>query len=129
MGAAADTVNSLYQFFAKGDLPGVMGVLDPKVHWREADGYPYAGVYIGPEAVQKGVFDRIIGEWSSYTTVPSEVVEQGETVIGLGTYTGTFKATGKTFSCPFAHVFRVRDGKIVYFDQHTDTHLVQQVLR
>lgn len=129
MSAAGRVVEQLYQAFARKDLPGVIALLDPKVRWREADGYPYAGVYHGPEAVKREVFDRIIGEWSSYTTVPSEIIEQGETVVGLGTYTGTYAATGKTFTCPFAHVFRVRNGRIVDFDQHTDTALVQQVLR
>jgi len=129
MGSAAAVVESLYRSFALKDLAGVIGVLDPDIRWREADGYPYAGTYHGPEAVKAGVFDRIVGEWSSYTTVPSEVIEHGETVIGLGTYTGTFAKTGKTFTCPFAHIFRVRGGKIIDFDQHTDTHLVQQALK
>ena len=129
MKESARVVERLYQAFAEKDLAGVIAMLDPKVRWREADGYPYAGIYHGPDAVKAGVFDRIVGEWSSYTTVPTEIIEQGETVVGLGTYTGTFAATGKTFSCPFAHVFRVRNGRIFDFDQHTDTALVQQALR
>lgn len=129
MGAAAEVIKGLYQSFAKGDLAGVLGVLDPQVSWREADGYPYAGTYVGPDAVRKHVFERIMGEWSSYTTVPTELVEQGETVVGLGTYTGTYGATGKTFTAPFAHVWRVRGGRIVFFDQYTDTALVQAVLK
>lgn len=129
MGAAAEIISGLYKSFAKGDLAGVIGILDPQISWREADGYPYAGTYIGPDAVRKGVFEKIMGEWSSYTTVPTELVEQGETVVGLGIYTGTFAATGKTFTAPFAHVWRVRNGKIVFFDQYTDTALVQAALK
>lgn len=129
MGSAANVVEGLYRSFADKNLAGVIAVLDPQIRWREAEGYPYAGVYHGPEAVKSGVFERIIAEWSSYTTVPSEVIEQGETVVGLGTYTGTFAKTGKTFTCPFAHIWRVRNGKIIDFDQHTDTHLVQQALK
>ncbi|MGQ0622053.1 MAG: nuclear transport factor 2 family protein [Panacagrimonas sp.] len=129
MGAAAEVISGLYESFARGDLASVIGVLDPQISWREADGFPYAGTYVGPDAVRKGVFEKIMGEWSSYTTVPSELVEQGETVVGLGIYTGTFAATGKTFRAPFAHVWRVRGGKIVFFDQYTDTALVQQVLK
>lgn len=129
MNSAARVVEGLYQAFANKDLAGVIGLLDPEIRWREADGYPYAGIYRGPDAVKAGVFDRIIGEWSSYSTVPTEIIEQGSTVVGLGTYTGTYAATGKTFTCPFAHVWRVRDGRIIDFDQHTDTHLVQQALK
>jgi ketosteroid isomerase-like protein len=129
MGSASAVVERLYRAFANKDLAGVIALLDPEVRWREADGYPYAGIYRGPQAVKAGVFDRIIAEWSSYSTVPSEIVEQGNTVIGLGTYTGTYAGTGKTFSCPFAHVWRVRSGRIIDFDQHTDTYLVQQALK
>ena len=81
MGSAAAVVERLYRAFANKDLDGVIGALDPAIRWREADGFPYAGIFHGPAAVKAGVFDRIIGEWSSYTTVPSEIIEQGNTVI------------------------------------------------
>lgn len=129
MKSPIDLIQSLYGAFARGDMDGIIAVLDPQVSWREADGYPYAGTYIGPEAVKAGVFLKIGSEWSNYTTVPKEYVTEGETVVAIGTYRGTFKATGKTFTAPFVHVWRVRNGRIVYFDQHTDTALVQAALR
>jgi len=53
--------------------------------------------------------------------IPHDFVSEGDTVVALGDYSGTFKATGKSFTAPFAHVWTFRDGKVVSFQQHTDT--------
>ena len=39
----------------------------------------------------------------------------------LGRYRGTMKAGGATLDAPFCHVFRFHGGKIVTFQQYTDT--------
>jgi len=55
-------------------------------------------------------------------------VTEGDTVVALGEYSGTFKATGKRFASPFAHIWKMRDGKAHTFRQITDTVLVQAAL-
>ena len=49
-------ISDLYAAFARGDVPAVVGALDPHVEWREADGFPTQGTFVGPEAVVNGVF-------------------------------------------------------------------------
>jgi ketosteroid isomerase-like protein len=61
--------------------------------------------------------------------VPSNNVAEGDRVVSFGTCTGLYKATGKSFSAPFAHAFRLRDGKVVQFVQYTDTVPVQEALK
>src|SRR5438132_1138977 len=34
-------ISGLYASFAKGDVPAVLGELDPNVEWREADPLPH----------------------------------------------------------------------------------------
>jgi len=46
-----DTVRTTYDALARGDVPAVLGFLDPNIDWTEADGFPYAGTYHGPDAV------------------------------------------------------------------------------
>jgi ketosteroid isomerase-like protein len=116
-----DLVRGLYAAFAAGDIPAVLGVMAPDIHWTEAEGGPYGGVSIGPEAVLQDVFMKLGGEWDGYAAVPAEFVDGGDTVVVLGEYSGTYKATGKGFRAPFAHVWKFRDGKAVSFHQHTDT--------
>jgi ketosteroid isomerase-like protein len=114
-------VRSVYAAFAVGDVPTVLGVLAPDVRWTEALGGPYGGVYVGPEEVLANVFMKLGGEWEGFAAVPAEFVAAGDTVVALGEYSGTYKATGKSFRAPFAHVWKLLDGKACTFHQYTDT--------
>lgn len=117
----ATIIKDLYAAFAVGDVPAVLGGLSPDVRWTEAEGGPYGGVYIGPAAVLDGVFMKLGGEWNGFTAVPDTIVGTGETIVALGNYSAEFKATGKSFTAPFAHAWTLGDGKIVRFQQYTDT--------
>ena len=39
----------------------------------------------------------------------------------LGECNASFKATGNSFRAPLAHVWKIADGKVKSFRQHTDT--------
>ena len=121
-------IEQLYAAFARGDIPSVLGALNPQTRWTEAEGFPYGGTYIGPQAVLDNVFMRLGGEWDSFSAQMAELVADGDTVVALGTYSGTFKATGKSFQAPFVHVWKFTDGQISEFIQHTDTAVVQRAL-
>ncbi len=128
MSANKSTIQDLYGAFARGDIPAVLGLFDPQIRWTEAEGFPYGGTYVGPEAVLEGVFMKLGTEWDGFAAVPAQLVAEGDTVVALGTYSGTYKATGKSFSAPMVHVWKLRGGKIVEFRQHTDTAVVQRAL-
>jgi ketosteroid isomerase-like protein len=70
------------------------------------------------------VFARVGAEWDHFKGVPEEFLTDGEKVVVLGRYSGTSKATGRSFEAPFAHVFTVRDDAIVDMRQYADTTLV-----
>ena len=123
-----ETIKQLYAAFARGDIPSVLGALNPQTRWTEAEGFPYGGTYIGPQAVLENVFMRLGGEWDGFSAQMAELVADGDTVVALGTYSGTFKATGKSFQAPFVHVWKFVDGQISEFIQHTDTAVVQRAL-
>jgi hypothetical protein len=116
-----EIVQSAYAAFAKGDVPAVLGILESNMSWTEAAGGPYGGVYVGPQAVLQGVFMRLGTEWDNFAAIPHEFVSNGDTVVALGEYTATFKATGKSLKTPFAHVWKLREGKAISFHQYTDT--------
>ncbi len=128
MSETVSSVRSLYEAFAKGDVPAVLGFLSPDIEWTEAEGFPYGGTYHGPNAVLEGVFMKFGSEWGVFAAVPHEFIDGGDTVVALGTYNGTYKATGKSFQAEFAHVWKVKDGKAVKFQQYTDTLKVREAL-
>ena len=113
-------VEAAYAHFGSGDVEAFLAVLDPNVTWTDAEGYPYAGTYVGPDALLEGLLARIGAEWDAYTVVPNTYVADGDRVVALGTYSGTYKATGRSVEAPFAHVWQLEDGKVVSFRQFTD---------
>jgi hypothetical protein len=121
-----EQARAVYAAFAEGDIPAVLAALSTDVEWTEALGGPYGGVYVGPQAVLEGVFMNIGAEWERFTAEPQQYVCDGETVVVLGQYSATFRATGKAFTAPFAHVWTFAGDKACRFQQYTDTHLHRQ---
>jgi hypothetical protein len=67
--------------------------------------------------------------WDGFSAKAHEFIAQGDRVVSLGTYSGTFKKTGRSFSAAFAHVWTVRDGKLARFDTRTDTAKVLEAMQ
>jgi uncharacterized protein len=122
------TVRSVYDAFAKGDVQTVLGLMSEKVEWNEAEHFTYwpGGPFIGPQAVLNGVFARIGQDCDGFTVDVGRLVGCGDTVLTEARYRGTAKATGKRLDVQVAHVWDVRDGKIVRFQQYVDTWQVAQ---
>ncbi|MBS1698563.1 MAG: nuclear transport factor 2 family protein [Actinobacteria bacterium] len=125
----ADIIRTHYDASDRGDLDGMLAPLAADVRWTEAAGFPYAGTYVGPDAVAENVFARIAADWDDYTLAVDEVVDGGDTVIGIGTYSGTHKRTGRFFAARVVHVWRLENGEVVAFEQFTDTEMVSRALR
>jgi hypothetical protein len=53
--------------------------------------------------------------------LPEEFLDAGDTVVVLGRYGGTCKATGRAIHAQMAHVWRVSGGKAAAFQQYVDT--------
>ena len=120
-----EILSSLYEAFATGDVPTVLGAMDPNIEWNEAEGFMYGGTYRGPNAIVENVFMKLATEWEGFSVVPDKIIDGGDgTVVSLGTYSGKYLKTGKSMSVPFAHAWEFRDGKIVWFRQYLDTLVV-----
>lgn len=124
-----DTVRGVYDAFAGGDIPTVLGFLSADIQWTEAEGFPYGGTYHGPSGVLEGVFMRLGADWDGFAAVPNEFIDAGDTIVVLGKYSGKYKATGKSFQAEFAHVWKTRAGQAFQFQQYTDTLIVQKALQ
>jgi ketosteroid isomerase-like protein len=118
-----DLVRGIYESLAAGDIAGVVGPMSPDIVWHEAENFPYAdgNPYVGPQAVAEGVFSRCIGEWDGFAVNIEEILDAGDTIVALGRYGGSYKATGRSMNPQLAHVWRVADGKAVAFQQYVDT--------
>ncbi|MEU7143409.1 nuclear transport factor 2 family protein [Nocardia sp. NPDC046473] len=125
-----EVITAHYAASDRGDLPGMLAPLAADVAWTEMAGFPYAGTYIGPDAVRDNVFARIAAEWDGYTAAVDEIAGAGTgIVIGIGNYSGTFRATGNWMTARFVHVWRLSAATVVRFEQFTDTAAVQAAMR
>lgn len=122
-------VKGIYEAFAVGNVPGVLGKLSPEVVWHEAENFPYAdrSPYIGPDAVAAGVFARIGADWNGFKVSMDELLDAGDTVVALGRYLGEAKATGKAMRAQVVHVWRIKSDKVTHFQQYVDTLQVARV--
>lgn len=114
-------IETIYDAFEQGDLPVVLHALDDDIEWIEAEGWPYAGHYHGSKAVVENVFKPLGQEWDNFRIDAEEFIDGGDTIVVQGWYSGTFRATGSFMRAAFAHVWKLEDGKIVRYQQYTDT--------
>lgn len=126
--SAVGMVEDGYAAFLRGDIPALLALLDPQVTWTEVAGSAYAGTFVGHDALVQGVFMRLGEDWETFTPVPTEYFDCGGTVIVTGSFEGTHRTTGTSMSSRFAHVFRIRDGRIVAFESINDTYAVRAAM-
>jgi ketosteroid isomerase-like protein len=125
-----DVVKGTYEAFGRGNIPAVLGAMDPKMEWREAEGNPYmpsGEPWIGPEAILNNLFVKLGTEWDAFTVHPQTYYEAGDTVVE-GRYTGTYKETGNRMDVQVCHVWEVKGGKLTNFQQYVDTARLQDVM-
>jgi hypothetical protein len=63
-------MRDLYDALSRGDMPAVLGAMDPGIEWREAEGNPYepgGKAWLGPDAVVQNLFIRLATEWDGFT--------------------------------------------------------------
>ena len=115
-----DTIKGAYEAFARGDVPAVLGILDPAVEWIEpGGGNAPSGTFNSPDAVASGVFATIQENFDEYSAAPSDFSEEGDHVVVKGRFTGKNK-NGAELDTGFEHDFEMSDGKVVRFENKTD---------
>lgn len=129
--SGAERIGGLYAAFGRGDVPTVLGAMDPEIHWHEAEGNPYmpsGEAWVGPDAILENLFMKLGGEWDGFTVHPEAFHDAGDSVVVEGRYTGEFKGTGQSLDVQFCHVWSLKDGKITKFQQYVDTAKLQDVM-
>jgi uncharacterized protein len=130
MTAPIDTVRRFYDALGRGDVPSVLSLLDAQVEWTEAERFPYySGTWHGPDAVLSNLLVPLSRDWEGFSARADDFITDGERIVSLGTYTGTYRKTGKSMSASFAHIWTVRGDKLTRFYMYTDTAKVLEALK
>ncbi|MCW0952503.1 nuclear transport factor 2 family protein [Weissella ceti] len=120
-----EIVANTYKLMAQGKIAEFKAALANDIVWREATGAPYAGEFIGPDAVVENVHARLNADWADFKAIDDVYAVNGNTVFVYGEYSGINRQTGKAFSAPFVHLYEINaDDKVASFTQITDTKLM-----
>lgn len=123
-----DIIRATYEGSSEENGKHLLAALAPDAAWTEAAGFPYAGTYVGAEAIVANVFHRLATEWTDYRAEVHTYLADGDRVAAFGVYSGTYKATGKSMRATFAHLYRLKDSKIVSMEQYVDSAMVRQAM-
>ena len=66
-------LKGLYDAFGRGDMPTVLGTMNPGIQWHQAESNPYnpsGEAFVGPNAVMNNVFMRLSVEWDGFSVHP-----------------------------------------------------------
>jgi len=131
----SDTVNlavvqKLYEAFGRGDLPTILSHIAEDVTWKYLGPaeIPFGGTRHGRDQVAQ-FFAAIAESLEVQDFGIDQFVVQGDTVVALGHERMHVKATGRTYNTDWAHVFTLRDGKVVKFSEYADTAAVAEAFR
>ena len=120
------TLQGAYDAFGKGDIATVVAAMDARIQWYEPETLPWGGRTQGPRNVVQNVFAAAL-TIENFKVKASDFLTDGDTVVVLGTFSGKGK-DGNSFKAPFAHVWKMRDGKAVRFQDYTDTETINSSL-
>ena len=116
-------VRGMYEAFERGDIPALLAAMHPDVEWVEsaAASFPHRGTHVGHAAVTEHVFGNVAEYWREFAIVPQDFFRDGDTVIVRGVVRAVARATGRSMSAPYVHVFTLAGGKLRRYTDHQDT--------
>ena len=117
-----DIIRRGYEAFGHGDIDTLLGLFDEQIEWVTPGPaeLPTSGRRTGKEQV--GQFFGIVNDlFEIHRFEPKEMIAQGDRVVVLGEESATVKATGKVLDNSWAHVFTLRDGRVIAFQEYFDT--------
>jgi uncharacterized protein len=124
-------LKNLYDAFGRGDIPAVLGAMSPDIKWHQAENNPYnpsGKPWVGPDAVVNNLFKRLGSEWDGFAVHPGSFHDAGNSVIVEARYSGKFKATGNSMDTQVCHIWDIKDGKLIRFQQYVDTAKLRDVM-
>lgn len=119
----AQVVHELYEAFERGDMAALERLIAPDASWTyygPASKLPFGGTRYGPAGVAD-FFAKVGETLENPVAIQFDYIVTGDTVAVPGTEESTVRATGIRYKADCVHVFKVRNGKIVSFEEFIDS--------
>jgi ketosteroid isomerase-like protein len=125
-----ELVKSFYRAIQGRDFAVAANLLDANVEWIEprAEGLWFAGTHRGANTVLEEVIEPAFNRVTDFRVEASQYFDVGDYVLVLGHFYGQVKATGKKLDANTAHVYTLRNGRIVRFYAYHDIATLREAL-
>jgi len=124
MASNLETTKKVYELYKQGDISTLLNdIIDATCTWicpGPQDRLPWAGNFEGRQEIAD-FFVRAGQTFDFAESTPREMIEQGETVVVVGTTSARAKRTGKTIKANWATIFKYHQGKLVFVQEYNDT--------
>jgi uncharacterized protein len=124
MASNLETTRKAYELFKQGDISTLVNdIVDATctlISPGPQDKLPWAGNFKGRQETAD-FFARLAQTLDFAEVAPREMIEQGETVVVIGSSSVRAKRTGKTIKEDWVHILKYHQGKVVFFQEYTDT--------
>jgi ketosteroid isomerase-like protein len=125
-----DRIKASYDAFHRGDLDAALEIYAPGIEWTHPDGmsdHGLGGTRKGVDEV-KQFMAKARTIFSEVRPEPHEVVDAGDQIVVIGVHAMRCAQTGLSASVPFAHYWRMADGKATHFVDYHDTAEVRRIM-
>jgi ketosteroid isomerase-like protein len=120
--ANLQVIRTLYDAFGRGDVDGIVGLMDEGVIWQVPGPavVPFAGTWKGHAGVRQ-FFDHAISTLDVLDQKLTGFLADADRVGAIGQERMRVKATGKEYVTNWVHLYTIVGGKIVAFEEFVDT--------
>jgi ketosteroid isomerase-like protein len=111
----AEIVRRAWDAWIRGDVDGVLAVLDPEIEWDTTtfEGWPEAGVYKGHEGVRE-FLEAWRSSWDSFESGLEEIIDADtDVVVALAWQAGAGPGSRAPVRMEWGQVCHMRDGMVV----------------
>jgi hypothetical protein len=115
-------IAGIYESFETGDTATILGSMADDVVWLHPGpgSIPFAGKFEGKAGVQR-FFDTAIASIDVLEQRVHTLLADGDQVAAIGFERMRVKATGREYASEWVHLYTLRDGKVVRFEEYIDT--------
>ena len=119
----ADLIRPIFEQWSKGNWRPRFEVYHPDMEWGWSEEFPeFEGVFADRRYPSPRLRSWLAG-WEDWRADADEYIEVGDYVVVLATYRGRGKRSGLEVEQQGAHVFKIRDGKVVRLEIFSDREL------
>jgi uncharacterized protein len=116
-----EVIQELYRAFREKDYDAFLRISTDDLEWIQNKGFPEGATYKGASEVIEAVFKANHSNWEGFAYNIEQFLNASNSVIVIGSYTGSNRISGRSMSAAAAHIYDLRDGKVCRFRMFADT--------